>query len=201
MMSKSTLIQMFRLVGVLCVLAMGFMTLVGTSSDDVADALDIDFEEDGTMSLSSVTVDENTNTLSATAVGDPNCNTTSINQALDSVDIDGFDLDSAEIDSVELNGISGTYTATWTPGSVISFTCSLAISGSQETITIAETVINAASGNLDNLLTQDEIDVINYYLSHRGDEFTYCVTCSDAGLDTFTVDYDIDIDVTISGTT
>jgi hypothetical protein len=104
-----------------------------------------------------------------------------------------------EIDSIELNGISGTYTATWTPGTVSTFTCSLTITGSQPTITIAETAINGATGDLSGLLTQEEIDVINYYLSNTSETFTYCVTCDDTELTTFSVSYDIELDVNISG--
>lgn len=200
-MSKSTLIQMFRVVSVLCVLAMGFITLVGTSSDDVADALNIDFDEDATMTLDSVTADENANTGATAALGDSNCDATSINQALNSVDIDEFDIGDAEIDSVELSAIAGTYTATWTPDTVTEFTCSVTITGSQPTITIAETAINGDSGDLSGLLTQEEIDVINFYLSNRSEEFTYCVTCTDTELDTYSVTFDIEIDVTIEGTT
>jgi hypothetical protein len=201
MISKSTSIQMFRFFGVLCAIVFGFMTLVGTSGEDAADALNIDFDEDASMSLNSVTVNESINTLVDTAIGDSNCSTTSIDDALDSVDIDGIDIGNAEIDSIELNGISGTYTATWTPGSVASFTCSLTITGSQPAITIAETAINGATGDLSDLLTPNQRDVINFYLSNTGEEFTYCVTCTDTELDTFSVTYDIELDVSISGTT
>lgn len=199
MMSKSTRIHIIRYLGIFCAIVMGFMTLVGTSSDDVKDALNIDVDEDTTMELDSVTVNENVNTLVETAIGDSNCDTTSIDQALNSVDIDPIDINDVDIDSIELNGISGTYTATWTPGTVSTFTCSLTVTGSQTTITIAETAINGTSGDLSGLLTQEEIDVINYYLANTNETFTYCVTCDDTALTTFSITYDIELDVNISG--
>jgi hypothetical protein len=199
MMSRPTRIHLIRYLGVFCAIVMGFVTLVGTSGDDVKDALDIDIDENTTIELDPVTVHENINSLVEAAVGDSNCDVTSIDQALDSVDLDGVDIDDVDIDSIQLNGISGTYTATWTPGTVTSFTCSLTITGSQDTITIAETAINGASGNLNGLLTAGQIDVINYYLSNTSETFTYCVTCDDSALSTFSVEYDIELDVNISG--
>jgi hypothetical protein len=199
--SKSGKLKALRFLGVFCVIIMGFMTLVGTSEDDAKDTLGltVDFDEDATLSLDSVTVNDTVNTLSIQAVGDSNCGSTSINGALDAANIE--DLDRVDIDSVDLNSLEGTYTATWEPDTVTSFTCSLTISGSQPDITIAETVINGATGVIDNLLTQEQIDVINYYLSNRDEVFSYCATCTGTDeIDTFSVTYDIDLDVNIQGT-
>ncbi len=187
---------MIRFLCVFCAILLGFMTLVGTSEDDADDIVDIDFDTDATLELDSVTVNEGVNTLSIMAAGETNCGTTSINAALDAADID--DLDEVDIDSVELLGVSGTYTATWTPGSVTEFTCSATVSGSQDDITVDETAINGASGSV--TVSAENLDALEYYLNHRNETFTYCVTCDDTELDTYSVTYDIEIDVNIEGT-
>lgn len=195
--TKAGRFKLIRFLGVFCAIVMGFMTLVATSEDDVTDAVDIDFDEDATLDLNSVTVNESVNTLSIQAVGDANCGSTSIDAALDAADID--DLDQVDIDSVTLNSIGGTYTASWLPDTVTSFTCSASISGAAGDITVAETAMNDVEGNLDNQLSAAEIDALNYYLDNRGEVFTYCVTCDDTELDSFTVTYDIEVNVTIEG--
>lgn len=47
---------------------------------------------------------------------------------------------------------------------------------------------------------QRQVNGINYYLANTSEQFTYCVTCTDTDLDTFSVSYDIELDVAISGT-
>jgi len=202
--SKAGKFKTLRFLGVLCAIVMGFMTLVGCSEDDVKDAVDdivdIDFSKNAAFELEPVTV-EKVSGASIQATGD-DCDTLTINDALDAVEDEIEDLDRVDIDTVELEYVEASYSdASWTPADNMSLSCSLTITGSQPTIYIAETVINGASGIIDVALTQDQIDVINYYLSHRNEEFTYCVACDDTeGIDTYTVTYYIDINVSIDGT-
>ena len=189
----------FKVIRFFCVffaITLGFLTLVGTSEDDAKDAVDIDFDADADLELDSITVNEGVNTLSIMAAGDTNCGTTSINALLDAADID--DLDDVDIDRVDLENASGSYTATWTPGTVSSFTCSATVSGSQADITVDETAILGATGAVS--IDEENIDALEYYLNNRNETFTYCVTCDDTELDTFSVTYDITIEVNIQGT-
>ncbi len=187
---------MIRFLCVFCAILLGFLTLVGTSEDDADDILDIDFDEDATLELNSVTVDEGVNTLSIMAAGDTNCGSTNINAALDAADID--ELDEVDIESVELNDVSGTYTANWTPDTVTEFTCTVTVSGSQADIIISETAIDGDSGTI--TVSSESYDELEYYLNNRNETFTYCVTCDDTVLTTFSVTYDIELDVNIEGT-
>jgi len=194
--TKAGKFNMIRFLCVFCAIIMGFMVLVGTSEDDADDIVDIEFDTDADLELDSITVTEAVNTLSIMATGDANCGTTSINGALDAANID--DLDEVDIDSVDLISASGTYTAVWEPGTVTSFSCSATVSGSQADIVIDETAINAASGSI--TVSTENLDALEYYLNNRNETFTYCVTCDDIELDSFSVTYDIVLEVNIEGT-
>jgi hypothetical protein len=196
--SKAGTFKMLRILGIFCALGMGFMTLVGTSEDDATKAAGIDdsVETDADLTLDPVTVDK-VGSTSIMAAGD-DCNTLSINSALEAVKDDIENYDKLDISSVKLNYVSGVYTANWLPADVLSFTCSLTITGTQST-TIAETAINGTSGTIDDTLTQAQIDVINYYLANRGETFTYCVVCDDVELDSYSVTYEVEIGVTVKG--
>jgi hypothetical protein len=198
--TKAGKFNMIRFVCVFFAVTLGFLTLVGTSEDDAKDAVDIDFNSDADLELDSITVDEGVNTLSIMAAEDENCGTTNINEALDAANID--DLDEVDIQSVTLNGVSGTYDATWLPVTVESFTCSATITGSQPDIVVDETVINDIDGTDDGsiVVSEENLDAIEYYLNNRDETFTYCVTCTDVeGLTEFEVTYDITLDVNIEG--
>ncbi|MBT8352613.1 MAG: hypothetical protein KJO26_15450 [Deltaproteobacteria bacterium] len=195
--TKAGKFKMIRFLCVFCAILFGFLTLVGTSEDDADDIVDIDFDTDADLELDSITVNESVNTLSSIlAAGDANCGTTTINDALEAANID--DLDEVDIDSVTLNGASGTYTANWTPGTVTTFSCSATVSGSQADITVDETAINGSEGTI--VVSTDNLSALEYYLNNRDETFTYCVTCTDTELDTFSVTYDITLDVNIEGT-
>jgi hypothetical protein len=201
MISKAGSIKMLRVLAIGCAIAMGFMTLVGTSEDDATDALGIDdsFNETAEFELDPVTV-EKPGVLPASilAAGDE-CNTMTIDAALDAVKDDIEDLDKVDIKSVKLNNVQGSYTADWLPLTK-TFSCSLTITGSQDPITIAETVVNGLEGTIDDTtLTQAQIDVINYYLANRSEEFTYCLVCDDTDIESYTVTYNVEIGVTIKG--
>ena len=198
--SKAGTFRILRLFCILCAIAMGFLTLVGTSEDDATDALGIDdsVEADADLTLNPVTVEKQAGPAPL-AEGD-NCDTTSINAALDAVKDDIEDYDNLDINSVALRYVRGSYTAAWEPLEAMSLTCSLTITGTQST-TIAETAINGTSGSIDETLTQEQIDVINYYLNNRNEEFTYCVEC-DEGVDainSYSVTYEVEIGVTVKG--
>jgi hypothetical protein len=197
--SKTGTFRILRIIGVFCAIGMGFMTLVGTSEDDATNAIGVDdsFNETATFELEPVTV-EKVGATSIMAAGD-DCNAMTINDALDAVKDDIKDFDKLDISSVKLEYVHGNYTATWEPGTVTSFTCSLTITGSQDPITIAETAINGSAGTIDDTLTQAQIDVINYYLAHRSEEFTYCLVCDDTDIDSYSVTYDVEIGVRIKG--
>ena len=199
-LSKAGTFKTLRFLGIFCAIVMGFMTLVGTSEDDAKDIVDVDFDANATFELDPITVDQSVNTLSIQAAGEANCGSLTINEALAAVEDEIEDLDQVDIDDVELRFVEGTYTANWLPDTVASFSCSLTISGSQPTITIAETAINGTEGPLNDILTEEQIGVINYYLSNRNEAFSYCVTCDDVELDSYSVTYNVDIEVTISGT-
>ncbi|PIE70722.1 MAG: hypothetical protein CSA22_06110 [Deltaproteobacteria bacterium] len=186
----------FRLWGVFCIVVMGFLTLVGTSSDDAKDLVDINFEKDAVFDLDPITVSSRSGAFSVMAAGD-DCGSTSINEALDRANIE--DIDDVDIDSIKLEYLAGSYTATWKPSRISSFTCSVRVTGPAGDITIAETAINGRSGDLNDILTDDEISAINYYLRHRDETFTYCVTCQDDDLNSYSVTYDLDLGVHIKG--
>ena len=196
--SKAGPMRALRILGVICALAMGFMTLVGTSEDDAKKAAGIDtsFDEDAEIELEPVTV-EKTAAASIQQAGE-DCNTMTINAALEALEDEIDGLDEVDIESVELDYVSGTYTASWTPAEVTSFTCRLTITGTEST-TIAETAVNGADGSIDATLTQDQIDVINYYLANRNETFEYCVECDDEEIDSYSVTYEVDIGVVIEG--
>jgi hypothetical protein len=196
-LSKAGKFKTVRFLGVLCAIVMGFLTLVATSEDDAKDIIDIDFNANATFDLEPVTVDRAAVT-SIQAAGD-DCDTLTINEALAAVEDDIEDLDEVDIDDVELQYVEGTYTATWLPEEVTSFSCSLTITGTNST-TIAQTAINGSGGSLDDTLTQEQRDVINYYLTNRGEEFTYCVVCDDTEITSYSVTYNVSIGVEIEGT-
>jgi hypothetical protein len=199
MISKTRTFEMLRILCILCAIGMGFMTLVGTSEDDATDAAGIDdsFEGDVDMSLDPVTASKSS-TLSIQA--DNDCKTITINEALEAVKDQIENYDKLDIKSVKLDYVGGSYTdATWTPLSVPSFGCQLDITGALGNISVAEKTVNGGSGTLDTVLEQADIDVINDYLDNRNEPFTYCLVCTDAELDTYSVTYNVDIGVTVKG--
>lgn len=196
--TKSGKFKVLRFIGVFCAIIMGFMTLVGTSEDDADDIIDIDFDAEAEVELDPVTVTQASGASIQIAGSD--CGTISINGALEELEDEIENLDEVDIDSVDFDYISGTYSdVQWTPNPPATITCSLTITGTQST-TIAETVINGSDGNIDNTLTPDQIAVLNYYLDNRNEEFTYCVTCTDTELTTYSVTYNVDIGIIIEGT-
>ena len=194
--SKGNLLKGLRKLGLLCVILIGFMAIVGSDSDDAKDLVNIDFEEEAEITLESVTVDENLRI--AAAAGD-NCGTTSVKAELKKIEDDIEDLDKIDIKSVVLNYMTVQYVAQWFPTSLNSLTCRLTISGEKDT-SIAEMAINNTSGIQTIDLTDEQKEVVNYYLKNRAEEFTYCVECdNDELINDYTVSYTAELGVTIKG--
>jgi hypothetical protein len=197
---KMKRVKGLRNLAVLGIILLGFMAVVGSSSDDAKDVakdvVDIDFEEDATITLPAVTADKNFRV--AGAVSD-NCGTTSVKDEINKIEDDIEDLDLIDIDSVKLRYITVSYLAQWVPDSIKTLTCKMSISGDQNT-SIAEMAINNPSGSSTLELTDEQLSVINYYLSNRAKEFTYCVECDNDELITdYTVSYTAELGVTIKG--
>ena len=193
---KKGMVQGLRNFAVLGVFLLGLMAIVGSSSDDAKDVVDIDFEEDATITLPDVTADKNQQIVSA--VGE-NCNSTSVKNEIEKLEGEIDDLDKIDIDSVELRFITVSYLAEWNPSSIKTLTCKLTINGDQNT-EIAEMAINNPSGTSTLDLTDEQESVINYYLSNRSEVFTYCVECeNDEFITDYSVTYSVDLGVTIKG--
>jgi len=193
---KKRVIKALRRFALLGVILVGFMAIVGSDSDDAKDLVDIDFEEDATIELAPVTADKNLRITSA--VGD-NCGMTSVKAEIKKIENDIDDLDQIDIDSVELRYITVSYLAQWIPASITTLTCKLVISGEKNT-SIAEMGINNPSGMSTIDLEDAQLEVINYYLSNRAKEFTYCVECdNDELIEEFNVIYTAELGVTIKG--
>ena len=202
--TKAGKFNMIRFLGIFCAIAMGFLTLVATSEDDVKDAVDIDFSETADIELNDVTV-ERIAVASIYGAGD-DCDDISVAQALIDLEEQIEDLDEVDIEEIDLEYVEGTYSgATWLPAEITAITCSLTITGvtAEQSTTIAETVIQRAGGASGALstddLTDDQRDVLNFYLENRDEEFEYCVECSDTDLDSYSVTYSVNIGIEISG--
>ena len=193
---KKGMVQGLRNLAVLGVFLMGLVAIVGSSSDDAKDVVNIDFDEDATITLPDVTADKNQQIVSA--VGD-NCDSTSIDNELKKLEGEIDDLDKIDVDSVELRFITVQYLAQWYPSSIKTLTCKLTINGDQNT-EIAEMAINNPTGTSTLTLTDAQTSVINYYLSNRSKVFTYCVECeNDELIDDYSVTYSVDMGVRIKG--
>jgi hypothetical protein len=188
-----------HLTGIFC---MVFICCIFLVACDALDELD-DFEEDGTLELEPVAIQSGVGAGAVIFQNEPECRTTNVKAGLEELEDEISDLGDVDIDSVKLNYIEGTYEASWDPGTVASLTCKLTITGVQEgspSTEIAETVLNEGTGDLSDTLTQDQIDVINYYLKNKKEDFEYCVTCDNLGeLTSYEVTYFVDINVTIKG--
>lgn len=163
---------------------------IGDVTEDVVDIVDGDFEKDFTISLNEITVQK----------ADPErCGTKNVESSLKKLEnkIPGLTL--LDIDSVSLNYVNASYdNASWTPATE-TLTCRLTITGTQS-IEIAETDIDSASGIIDVTLTDEQISVINYYLSNRNEDFTYCLACDDGNtFDAYSVTYSMDLNVLVKG--
>ena len=186
-----------RIVLVFSVMMFGMCVLSACDSaeDLVKSLVDIDFEKDANIALKEVTA-EKLGPASIQATGD-DCGSISVAQALEDLKAEIEDLDKIDIESVEFKYVNASYkNAEWTPldGTL---TCRLSITGTQST-EIAETAVSGASGEITVILTDEQINVINHYLTNRNEAFTYCLECDDT-VDSYSVTYAVDINVMIKG--
>ena len=200
MISKTGTIKTLRMLGFFCAIAMGFMCLVGTSSDDVEDAVGVpDFDEPATIELESVTTSFSSG---ASIMANGDCDDMSVRDAIAAIEDEiGESLDSLDDLRIRVTGVRGTYTADWEPDTEGPITCRLSITGTQSA-EIAVTVIDEVQGSIDGTLDQGDLDAINYYLNEDNwdETFTYCVSCTDtSGITSYTVTYDVIIDIQVKG--
>jgi len=200
---KTGMLKYLRYLGIFCAITMGFMTIVATGEDDAedlaADIVDIDFDENADLELDSVTIEKSDAEVQIAAT-EQTCDTTSVNQAIADANIEG--IDNVTIKTVKLLYVQARYrNATWAPSSSTSLTCTASISGGGPDATFTATAINAANSDWVNLtLPTAAQDAINYYLTNRGEAFTYCVVCDDGDeITEYSVEYDLNIGVNIEG--
>lgn len=180
----------------LMALGMFLFSACGSDSaeDLVRDVVDIDFDENATINLNEL--------ITGKASGsnpENDCNMTSVAAELEKLEDEIDNLEDVDIDDVELNNVRASYRATWVPAEVTTLTCTLTLTGTRSTELEAH-AINRSSGNMTFSLTPEQIEVINYYLSNRGEQFTYCLECDNFdAIDTFNVTYQVEFDVTITG--
>jgi len=163
--------------------------------DEVEDSVDKDFEEDSTFGLE-ITVTEESDDPEPAGM---ECGLTTVNEQLAMHDIDTGDVD---IDDIELNLISAQYRAQWDPPGGTVTNCGVGVWSGGYTGAIFE-----HDPNGDWVWTEVDIagdlgqavEALNYALDHRDADLYYCAWCNDDGVDTYTVEYEVDIEVTVTG--
>lgn len=193
-------LKMIRLCFILAVMVLGFIAIVGTSSDDAKKVVSFDFEKEAEFALPPVNDTKNVSfDMVKSLASGAACNTTNIKSELDKIKDEIEDLDKVKIKSVRLEYIWASYTANWSPMAVTDMTCRLVIEGPRSGV-FYETAINTTSGSQFISLTDAQKEVINYYLSNRNTDFTYCVECyNHDNISQYSVTYAVDIGVIIKG--
>ena len=127
------------------------------------------------------------------------CNSTSVDSELDKVG----QLKSIKvtIDEVKLRGVQIRYKdASWTPVRIESVPCEVTISGEAGSAVISDFDIDGPSFDWDDVdVSPEAASLINHYLNHGGQTFSYCATCSGPE-ETFTAEIDLKIKVEVKGT-
>ena len=184
-MQNIRILKFFRCLAVLCTIAIGFITIVATSDDDVADVIDLDISEDYDLEAARLTLADGEEEV---------CKSVNIREKLDDAGVD--DIVEAAIKNITINRILVSYRATWNPATITSFTCTLSISGDLGSVIFTTDPIN----NNTNTPTEpkmidldgDDASVINGYLQNRDQTIDFCIECS--GLEgTENMDFDFDI--------
>ncbi len=177
------------------ILVFAFAFGCGWIEDEVDDAKDDndDFSEDVEFSFE-VTVTEGSDDTEPSGLS---CDMTSVNDLLDDVNIDTGDI---SIDDIELNFIRARYKdADWTPEDAYVQDCVFAIYAGGEGAIVVESDPVRGGSDWGTITVSDEaLSVINYALSHRDEDFYYCAYC-DENADTYTVEYEVEVGVTVSG--
>jgi len=165
------------------------------AKDEATKDVDKSFDEEKSFELDPITVDETSN--------DPvpqgaSCGTTSVNKELVKA---GIDLDEVDISGITLIYVKAMYSdATWDPNPPAEITCTLIFGGATGgSATVAETAVNGSGSEWNDIDVSDAaIAVVNYYLTNRGEDFSYCLTCT-GEVDTYSVTYYVEIGVRVEG--
>ena len=171
MMKRKEIVNLFKFLGVLCVFALGYMTIVGTSSDDLLPS------RDENVTLLDEDVDENSPNILAFRGF---CDDVSLEDLLgESTDNFNIDLNTAYAEFSPTNNNSGV-------------TCAVVISGT----TVAQVYL---SGTTPERLTTSQINTtpIITALNNPATAYEYCASCDGASGTTFTVTVSAGANVTI----
>lgn len=202
---KANTIKFFRYLAIFCAITMGFFSIVATSEDDVKDALNITFDEDFDLTMDEITVDKGdpapADAFEDCALG------YSVAQAL--ADLNNADVDSADIDSVSLNSLAYKYSnGTWPIAGGGTVTCTVSMtqvdrSGDPQDTTFADIEIDEENEAWTGLPspTTENINVVGYYLTNKGEAFDICIVCDEVGgpTDDFAVAMQIKMNVNVRG--
>jgi hypothetical protein len=118
--------------------------------------------------------------------------------------VEGVTITGDDIDTITLEYASSNYTVSWEPiaGTPTDISCWLTITGlttPAQSVTLAATALNGATGSVD--LNATELEVVNFYLQNRTEQFEYCYTCtSTEGITDYTANFTFEIGITVSGT-
>lgn len=180
---KAGVLRYLRYLGIFCVIAMGFFSIVATSEDDAADALGIPSSADTDLALQSVTVEKGTGGLSVNPFASTtNCGATTIQTELDNSGLSQDLLDLAS--SIEFTQLDIDYTYS-VDGALEDLSCTLTIEYNAADVEIGTVTIDTADKSLVSLVNvtvpTTAMEAINYYLAKANWSvpLNYCVVCTD----------------------
>jgi hypothetical protein len=165
--------------------------------DVIEDAKDdaTEFDEDAEIELS-ITETENTNDTEPYGLS---CDVTTLNQALEDAGIDTGDVD---IDSIDLQYVNAGYSnAEWDPAEAQVYACGFAMyTESGRSALIFEFDPERNSSLVEPINVSDAArETLDYILAHRDEQFYYCAGCAETGVDSYSVDYVVEVGVTVTG--
>jgi len=199
------------------ILLLSTCIMIGCSDDDiqelVADVVDIDFNETATLQLDALSVSQTEQQGQVVAMAlAADCPVTSINTEISNLDFGDVDvnINNLTINSITLNSLSATYVADWDTEVASSLNCELTVTRvtdvASETLdetykATVDVVINTTSSGPDTVnVDTDDLAVINYFFTNRGEYFKYCMECdASEGAPAFSVDYTLVASVTVDG--
>ena len=194
-MQNIRILKFFRCLAVLCTITIGFITIVATSDDDVADVI-----HDAGIDLGiSKDVNLEVDRLTLTSGGEV-CKSVNIKNKLEEAGVDA--IVEAAIKKININDILVSYRATWDPVSVTDFTCTLIISGDSGSATFTATPINNNTGTPTGFQTinpdPEALSVVDGYLQNRDQTIEFCIECSGLEeIENMDLEYDIILDTHI----
>jgi len=206
---KAGMFKFLRYLGIFCALTMGFFSIVATSEDDVKDALNLTFDKDFDLTVQDITVSKNAGP-GAAAVFEVCEEKIAVQDGIDA--LEDADLSDVSISRVSLNTLEVRNTnTTWTTTGGDILTCEISLTEidppaaevrAPYDTTLPEIQITQAETTWVSLtLSQENLDVINYYLANRLEKFDICVECDDQleEITEFNVTVQINFDVNIEG--